>query len=104
TSARRPRNEASRFIAPTMPGPALRGQRFHDRGARSVQSRPPPGGPEALDVFQKCRDYRQARDLRAADLYSYYRPLASAQDPEVTMADGRKLVMLGSNNYLGPTN
>jgi len=57
-----------------------------------------------LDVFQKCRDYRQARDLRAADLYSYYRPLASAQDPEVTMADGRKLVMLGSNNYLGLTN
>src|SRR5690606_14508890 len=29
---------------------------------------------------------------------------ASAQDPEVTMADGRKLVMLGSNNYLGLTN
>lgn len=57
-----------------------------------------------MDVFQKCRDYRQARDLRAADLYSYYRPLASAQDPEVTMADGRKLVMLGSNNYLGLTN
>ena len=57
-----------------------------------------------MDVFQKCRDYRQARDLRAADLYSYYRPLASAQDPEVTMADGRQLVMLGSNNYLGLTN
>jgi 8-amino-7-oxononanoate synthase len=57
-----------------------------------------------LDVFQKCRDYRQARDLRAADLYSYYRPLASAQDPEVVMADGRRLVMLGSNNYLGLTN
>lgn len=57
-----------------------------------------------MDVFQKCRDYRQARDLRAADLYSYYRPLASAQDPEVVMADGRRLVMLGSNNYLGLTN
>jgi len=57
-----------------------------------------------LDVFQKCRDYHQARDLRAADVYSYYRALASAQDPEVTMADGRRLVMLGSNNYLGLTN
>jgi 8-amino-7-oxononanoate synthase len=57
-----------------------------------------------LDVFQKCRDYHQARDLRAADVYSYYRPLASAQDPEVTTADGRRLVMLGSNNYLGLTN
>jgi len=57
-----------------------------------------------LDVFQKCFDYHQARDLRAADVYSYYRPLASAQDPEVLMADGRRLVMLGSNNYLGLTN
>lgn len=57
-----------------------------------------------MDVFQKCRDYHQARDLRAADLYSYYRPLASAQEPEVTMADGRQLVMLGSNNYLGLAN
>lgn len=57
-----------------------------------------------MDVFQKCRDYQQARDLRTADLYSYYRPIASAQDPEVTMADGRRLVMLGSNNYLGLTN
>lgn len=57
-----------------------------------------------MDVFQKCHDYRQARDLRAAGVYSYYRPLASAQDPEVRMADGRRLVMLGSNNYLGLTN
>lgn len=57
-----------------------------------------------MDIFQKCFDYHQARDLRAADVYSYYRPLASAQDPEVLMADGRRLVMLGSNNYLGLTN
>ncbi|MEB2344860.1 MAG: aminotransferase class I/II-fold pyridoxal phosphate-dependent enzyme [Deltaproteobacteria bacterium] len=57
-----------------------------------------------MDVFDKCRDYGQARSLRAADVYSYYRPLASAQDPEVTTADGRRLVMLGSNNYLGLTN
>lgn len=57
-----------------------------------------------MDVFDKCREYSQARDLRAADVYSYYRPLASAQDPEVTTADGQRLVMLGSNNYLGLTN
>lgn len=57
-----------------------------------------------MDVFDKCREYGQARALRAADVYSYYRPLASAQDPEVTTADGRRLVMLGSNNYLGLTN
>jgi 8-amino-7-oxononanoate synthase len=57
-----------------------------------------------LDIFQKCLDYRTARDVRAAGLYPYYRTIASAQDPEVVMADGQRLVMLGSNNYLGLTN
>lgn len=57
-----------------------------------------------MDVFQKCLDYHTAQDVRAAGLYPYYRTLASAQDPEVVMADGQRLVMLGSNNYLGLTN
>jgi 8-amino-7-oxononanoate synthase len=55
-----------------------------------------------VDVFQKCRDDRRAEFARAADLYPYFRPLASAQDPEVEIA-GRRMLMLGSNNYLGLT-
>jgi 8-amino-7-oxononanoate synthase len=55
------------------------------------------------DVFQKCRDYTDPRDVRAAGLYSYFRKITSAQDP-VVMAEGREMVMLGSNNYLGLTN
>jgi 8-amino-7-oxononanoate synthase len=35
-------------------------------------------------------------------LYVFYRTISSAQDPVVTR-NGRKLVMLGSNNYLGLT-
>jgi 8-amino-7-oxononanoate synthase len=54
------------------------------------------------DVFQKCGDYKTAKLVRAAGIYPYYRVLSSAQDPEVVI-DGRTVVMLGSNNYLGLT-
>jgi 8-amino-7-oxononanoate synthase len=56
-----------------------------------------------VDVFRKCFDYELARTVRDAGLYSYFRPISSAQDPAVTIG-GRELVMLGSNNYLGLTN
>jgi 8-amino-7-oxononanoate synthase len=55
-----------------------------------------------LDVFQKCRDYTRVRDARDAGHYLLYREIGSPQDPVVTM-DGQKVVMLGSNNYLGLT-
>ena len=55
-----------------------------------------------LDVFQKCRDYTRVSDARAAGYYLMYREIGSAQDPVVTM-DGQKVIMLGSNNYLGLT-
>ncbi len=38
----------------------------------------------------------------AAGFYPYFRVVESEQDPEVTVC-GRKMVMLGSNNYLGLT-
>ncbi len=41
--------------------------------------------------------------MRAAGLYPYYRTLTTAQEPRVRH-EGRELVMLGSNNYLGLTN
>lgn len=34
-------------------------------------------------------------------VYPYYRPISSGQDPVVTMADGSKVLMFGSNSYLG---
>lgn len=57
-----------------------------------------------MDVFRKCFDYELARTVREAGIYPYFRELTSAQDPVVTTRDGRELVMLGSNNYLGLTN
>ncbi len=57
-----------------------------------------------MDIFQKCTDaakyYAQVRD---AGIYPYYRAISSGQDPVVTH-NGKQLVMLGSNNYLGLTN
>ena len=39
----------------------------------------------------------------AAGVWPYFRVIESAQDPEVRI-DGKSLIMLGSNNYLGLTN
>ena len=55
------------------------------------------------DVFEKCRMYTTAKDVMAAGLYPYYRVVESEQSPEV-ISEGRKMIMLGSNNYLGLTN
>ncbi len=57
-----------------------------------------------MDVFSKCSESAQRSEpVRAAGLYPYYRVISSAQDP-VVVREGRELVMLGSNNYLGLTN
>ena len=56
-----------------------------------------------MDIFEKCSEYTLTRELRANDLYSYFRSISSPQDPVVTI-DGEKIIMLGSNNYLGLTN
>jgi 8-amino-7-oxononanoate synthase len=58
---------------------------------------------EQSDVFAKCLEYQVTTLAREAGFYPYYRVLSSAQDPEVVI-DGRKVVMLGSNNYLGLAN
>jgi 8-amino-7-oxononanoate synthase len=55
-----------------------------------------------VDVFQKCRDFTRAQEARDAGVYLMYREIGSPQDPVVTM-NGQKVVMLGSNNYLGLT-
>ena len=55
-----------------------------------------------VDVFQKCRDFTRAQEARDAGVYLMYREIGSSQDPIVTM-NGQKVVMLGSNNYLGLT-
>ena len=55
------------------------------------------------DLFEKCRKFTKARELIRAGLYPYFRTIESAQDPIVYL-DGKKMIMVGSNNYLGLTN
>jgi 7-keto-8-aminopelargonate synthetase-like enzyme len=55
-----------------------------------------------MDVFDKCYRYTDAKQVMAAGLYPYFQPIRSAQDPEVVV-DGRRMIMVGSNNYLGLT-
>jgi len=55
-----------------------------------------------MDLFDKCRAYTAAKEVMAAGYYPYFRQIASAQEPEV-IVNGRKMIMIGSNNYLGLT-
>jgi len=54
-------------------------------------------------LFDKVRDYTSADEVRALGLYPYFRTISSAQDTEV-LIEGKKVLMLGSNSYLGLTN
>ncbi len=56
-----------------------------------------------MDLFQKCFQFTQADEIRDAGLYPYFRPIATEQDTEVIIG-GKRLLMLGSNSYLGLTN
>src|SRR5215471_4548796 len=61
------------------------------------------GSVSVPPLFDKCYRYDRADLARQAGLYTFFRPIESAQDPEVTFG-GRRMLMLGSNNYLGLTN
>jgi 8-amino-7-oxononanoate synthase len=56
-----------------------------------------------MDIFEKCRRFTAAKEVMAAGIYPYFRRIESAQDPEV-IVEGRRMIMIGSNNYLGLTN
>lgn len=53
------------------------------------------------DLFEKCFGFQAASEARSEGLYPYFRPIASAQDTEVVLENGEKLIMMGSNSYLG---
>ena len=55
-----------------------------------------------MDIFEKFAKDTRAKDIYDAGVYLYFRELQSRQDVEVIM-EGKRRIMLGSNNYLGLT-
>ena len=52
------------------------------------------------DAFEKVFRFSAAKELMDAGVYAYFTAVESAQAPEVVVR-GRKMIMAGSNNYLG---
>ena len=55
-----------------------------------------------MDIFEKCYQRYIQDEVREQGVYPYFRALESRQDTEVIM-EGKRRIMLGSNNYLGLT-
>ena len=55
-----------------------------------------------MPLFKKCEDFVYIRELVDRGIYPYFHELESKQDIEVMM-EGKRRIMLGSNNYLGLT-
>lgn len=76
---------------------AMAGERRHLGAPRTrMDSALPP-------LLHKTRNYRSASEVRRMGLYPYFRTISSAQDTEVII-NKRRILMLGSNSYLGLTN
>jgi 8-amino-7-oxononanoate synthase len=54
------------------------------------------------DIFKKCFDYDRVEYVKQAGLYPYFKAIQDNDGPTVHI-DGRKMIMAGSNNYLGLT-
>ncbi len=55
-----------------------------------------------MDLFDKCANYTVVKEVKDAGIYPYFHALESRQDIAVIM-EGKRRIMLGSNNYLGLT-
>lgn len=55
-----------------------------------------------MDIFDKCFKYEIVDEIRQKGIYPFFHALQSRQDVEVIM-EGKRKIMLGSNNYLGLT-
>ena len=55
-----------------------------------------------MDVFEKCRNFTAAKDAMERGIYPYFIPLNENEGTEVVF-QGQRLIMCGSNNYLGLT-
>ena len=57
---------------------------------------------QSADIFERIAHFQLADQARAAGLYPFFQPIEVNDGPEA-IVDGRRVIMLGSNNYLGLT-
>ncbi|MFC1884977.1 aminotransferase class I/II-fold pyridoxal phosphate-dependent enzyme [Thermodesulfobacteriota bacterium] len=55
-------------------------------------------------VFDKVDEFQDSIEAKKMGLYPYFREIISSQDTEVILKGNKKVLMLGSNSYLGLTN
>ena len=55
-----------------------------------------------MDIFEKLSDFTIARDAQEGGYYPYFIPLTESEGTEASY-QGHRLIMCGSNNYLGLT-
>jgi len=56
-----------------------------------------------MDLFEKCHNFTLAREAIAAGYYPYFTVLDDNSEGTEVVIGGRKVIMIGSNNYLGLT-
>jgi len=56
-----------------------------------------------MDLFDKCHQFTIAREAMAAGIYPYFTVLDDNSEATEVVIRGRKVIMIGSNNYLGLT-
>ncbi len=55
-----------------------------------------------MDIFEKCGHFTDAKDAMAAGFYPFFIPMEGNEGTEA-ICQGRRMIMCGSNNYLGLT-
>ncbi len=55
-----------------------------------------------MDLFEKCRTFTRAAEAREGGYYPYFTPLEDTEGTEAVL-NGKRMIMIGSNNYLGLT-
>lgn len=56
-----------------------------------------------MRIKERAERFTAPDEVRKLGVYPYFRPIESDQDTEVVM-EGKRVLMMGSNNYLGLTN
>jgi 8-amino-7-oxononanoate synthase len=83
-------------------GYSAKSMRGSDDMDESLKERSSLAGIGGKDILEKCQKFMAADNARKMGIYPFFRPLDLNDGPEAVI-NGRRVVMFGSNNYLGLT-